>query len=66
LLAAGENPANPYYFLLAPDGDAYRLYGEGKANETLTEPVADFIRQLSEDEILLLLEATKDVAHDAS
>jgi|3_EtaG_2_1085321.scaffolds.fasta_scaffold34398_3 hypothetical protein len=41
VVADQGNPAQPFFFLLFPEGSQYRLYGEGTGDRAHTKPAYD-------------------------
>jgi hypothetical protein len=53
--SAESNPANPYYFILAPKDGGYQLYGEGTGEKRLTDAAYVEIQALTPVQISALL-----------
>ncbi|MGY1531539.1 hypothetical protein [Luteimonas sp. A649] len=48
VVAAGApNPANPFFFIVRPDGDGIVLYGEGTGDKAATEPAYNELKAMS-------------------
>ena len=41
VVSAPGNPAMPFYFFVYPEGEGYRLYGEGNGDRAATKPAYD-------------------------
>jgi hypothetical protein len=41
IVTAQDNPAAPFYFMIFPQGEALRLYGEGTGRRELTQAAYD-------------------------
>ena len=59
VVSAPGNPAMPFYFSLSPDGDGYRLLGEGNGDQSVTQATSESLAALSLQDIAELIEATK-------
>jgi hypothetical protein len=62
IITAPGNPAMPFYFLLHPSDDGYRIEGEGTGNKDITDRVLAELQRLSASEIAALISATRDAA----
>jgi hypothetical protein len=52
------SPVHPFYFMLHPDANGYRLEGEGTGLEQATAAAANELGKLSERDIDVLIEQT--------
>jgi hypothetical protein len=65
VVSAPDNPAMPFYFMFSPAGTGHQLSGEGTGDRNSTASVFTELKQLSENDILALINETKTV-RDAS
>jgi len=61
LVTAPGNPAMPFYFIFHPVDGAYRLEGEGTGDKSATTNAVNELKQLSESDIVALIEETRKV-----
>ena len=54
-ITAQGNPATPFYFILAPKGGGYQLFGEGSGDKRLTDAAYTEIHALKPAQIASLL-----------
>jgi len=59
VVSAPDSPASPFYFLLAPENDGYRLHGEGTGNKSATDAAYKELSALSEGDVVSLIAETK-------
>ena len=59
IVPAPGNSAMPFYFMLSPTNDGYRLEGEGTGNKDVTDAAAQDLRALSASDIAALIAETK-------
>ena len=59
VLPAPGNPARPFYFLLTPGENGYRLVGEGSGRQSVTRAAFAALKALSDQDIAALLEETR-------
>lgn len=58
-VAAPDSKANPFYFIIFPKNDVYKVYGEGTGDKTVTDKVYAELIKLTPSEIRELIEGTK-------
>lgn len=63
VVSAVENPAAPFVFYLTPDGDRYRVIGEGNGSKEASDKAGDALSSMSDADFAALLRAT--VTHPA-
>ncbi|SYZ55466.1 hypothetical protein CPBF426_30290 [Xanthomonas arboricola pv. juglandis] len=57
ITADTPNPATPFFFILAPDGNGgIRLYGEGTGTESATKPAYDSLSKMSSSDLAVLFQ----------
>jgi len=59
VLPAPGNPARPFYFLLTPGENGYRLVGEGTGRQSVTRAAFAALKALTDEDIAALLEETR-------
>lgn len=59
LISAPGNPATPFVFMFFPEGNAYRLHGEGTGRKEATVAAFEELKTFSEREIKALIEQTQ-------
>ena len=59
IVTVNENPALPFYFMFSPQGNGYRLSGEGSGRKDATKAAFDELKALSTEDIVALIEQTK-------
>jgi hypothetical protein len=59
IASAPDNPASPFYFTFFPDGDHYRLHGEGAGSKAEAADAFKEIQRLSRQDVLSLIAAAK-------
>jgi hypothetical protein len=62
IVALASNPAQPFYFFFAPNGDRYRLIGEGTGSKEATQAAFNELSVFSVDQVLRLAEEAKAAA----
>lgn len=65
VLSAPGNPAMPFYFMFSPTSAGHQLSGEGTGDKSSTASAFGELKQLSDNDILALINETKTV-RDAS
>ncbi len=65
VLSAPGNPAMPFYFMFSPTNSGHQLNSEGTGDKNSTASAFSELKQLSENDILALINETKMV-RDAS
>jgi hypothetical protein len=58
-LAGPGNRAAPFYFIMYPDAQGYRIEGEGTGDKAITDAAAADLKLLAKHEIEALIELTK-------
>jgi hypothetical protein len=58
-VAGPGNPGAPFYFIMHPDAQGYRLEGEGTGSKTITDAAYADLSTLTERDIAALIEQTK-------
>jgi hypothetical protein len=61
VVAKPENPAFEFYFILTPESDSVKLYGEGVGDKAATEPAFEDLKQLSAGDVAAIVAETKRV-----
>lgn len=62
VVAAPGNPAMPFFFMLSPEDDGIRLYGEGNGNKSATKAAFDELELLTELDVAKLVLESKEHA----
>ena len=57
VVTAAGNPAGPFYFLLFPEGEVYRMVGEGTGDKKATQAAYDELSALLSAEFVTKLHA---------
>jgi hypothetical protein len=60
-VSAPGSPAAPFYFMFQATSNGHHLLGEGTGNKAETDKAYEELQQLSEREILALIDQTKGV-----
>jgi hypothetical protein len=66
LVSAPGNPAMPFYFFLFPEGDGYRLYGEGNGDRSATKPAYEALSAALSAEFVDALHAEASLSASTS
>ena len=61
IVAAESNPAFPFYFFYHPNGNAYRLFGEGTGDKGASRAAYDELSKLTFKDFAALFAATQAV-----
>jgi hypothetical protein len=59
IVSAPGSPATPFYFTFHPQGNGYRLSGEGTGRKDVTDAAFGELQALSAQDIAALIERTK-------
>lgn len=59
VVAAPGNPAMPFFFLLSPEDDGIRLYGEGEGDKNATKPAFDELKAVTASDLARLISETQ-------
>lgn len=59
LVSGADNPAAPFVFIAHPDGEHYRIHGEGNGDKAASDRAGDALRALGDDGIRDLLRETR-------
>ena len=62
IVANQGNPAQPFYFFFSPDGERYRLVGEGTGSKAATQAAYDQLSKFEPAEIEKLIEQAQSSA----
>ena len=54
VVAADPNPAAPFVFIVAPDGDGVKLSGEGSGPASATDPAYEQLKSMSAADLAAL------------
>lgn len=65
-LSDSTSPASPFYFMLFPENERYRLYGEGNGEKSATNAAHLELKELGPTEIKALIAATKEIKPEAA
>ena len=60
-VSAPGSPAMPFVFMSFPEGEGYRLYGEGNGSQDATRPAYEVLSQMTEADRNALLAETRAV-----
>ena len=59
VVSAANSPAAPFVFIIHPDGEHYRISGEGNGDKAASDRAGDSLRALGDTGIRDLAEETK-------
>lgn len=59
VVSTGKNPASPFYFVLSPAADGYRIVGEGKGGKQASKAAGDDLSRLPASDFAKLLAETQ-------
>ena len=59
VVAKPDNPAFEFYFILVPESDTVKLYGEGVGDKAATEPAFQELKLLTVSDVAAVVAETK-------
>ena len=65
VVTAPGNPAMPFYFIIFPKDGAYKIYGEGTGDKSITDVAHDELNKLTAPDIAGLVTETKKMPPQA-